>query len=152
MTIETFDLNQLPNPCPDVFCSLAVPACRCTAEVDRARGIPCSACSGPYRADDKLLQEEVALPAWQVGDSLAATPSSAAGETTGSGSGSGSVGGNVQAPATGSSSSSGSGPSSGPCGYIYCDMAALLAGAATPWKCDACGAAVANDTAELWGR
>jgi hypothetical protein len=31
-------------------------------------------------------------------------------------------------------------------------MAALLAGAAQPWKCDVCGAAVADDTLEVWGR
>jgi len=129
-----------------------VPACRCTTEVDRARGIPCPTCSGPYRADDKLLQEGEALPAWQVGDSLAATSSSSAGESSSSGSGSGGVGDDVHAPVTDSSSSSSTGPSSDRCGYIYCDMAALLSGAATPWKCDVCGAAVANDTAEVWGR
>jgi ribosomal protein L37AE/L43A len=42
--------------------------------------------------------------------------------------------------------------SSKQCGYIYCDMAELRAGAEQPWKCDVCGVTVANNTAELWGR
>lgn len=120
---------------PETLACMLVPACaccpRCTQEVDAARGIPCPCCSGPFRAEDKLLKEQEALPDWQVGEPLT---SSTQGSSSGGGGGD-------------SGSSDG-----GRCGYIYCDMAAQLAGEGSPWKCDACGAAVADETAELWGR
>lgn len=116
---------------------------RCVQEVDVARGIPCPSCSGTFRSEDKLLKEQEALPDWHVGDSLTSTSSSSVSvSTSGNASSSGSGGGG---------GGGGSGDSSR-CGYIYCDMAAQLAGADAPWKCDVCGATVANDTAELWGR
>jgi hypothetical protein len=155
--------------------------CRCTAEVDLARGIPCPSCSGPFRSADKLLSEEEALPAWQVGQPVTQCANSVptqtgCPETSPSVSTSGSASGNMdachssdetKASSGGAAGSSDEGPGSTAaaaadlqaaragsrrCGYIYCDMAALLAGAAEPWKCDVCGAAVADHTLEVWGR
>jgi hypothetical protein len=109
---------------------------RCVKEVDVSRGIPCPSCSGPFRSEDKLLKEQEALPDWHVGNSLTRTSSSSDAVST-------------SANGTGRSGSDGGGSR---CGYIYCDMAAQLAGADAPWTCDVCGATVADDTAELWGR
>ncbi|KAF6263849.1 hypothetical protein COO60DRAFT_305903 [Scenedesmus sp. NREL 46B-D3] len=102
---------------------------RCTLQRDLARGIPCPACSGPFRADDKLLSEDAALPSWPA---LPLPPDT--GEAAGD---------------IGPSSSS---SEQQQCGYVYCDMQQLLAGAAQPWRCDQCGAGFADDLQELWGR
>lgn len=109
----------------------------CTQETDRARGIPCPACSGPFRAPDKLLTPELALPEQHLGDSI------------GAGSSSSPDGGEA---ATSTAAADGGAAAAGGCGYLYCDMAQLLGGEAQPWTCDACGGRFADDTEQLWGR
>ena len=89
---------------------------------DVARGLPCPSCSGPFRGEDKLLLEGVAVPAWQLGQPVTAAAAAAAGDH----------------------------PSR--CGFVYGGMPLLLSGAAEPWSCDSCGAAFSNDTASLLGK
>lgn len=136
------------------------PCDRCTQEVDLARGIPCPSCSGPYRAEDKLLQEQEALPNWHLGDSLssnlsagsAAAPPVGVGAASSGNDDNGTTGDNSTMAAVHDSSAGTSSSSSSRCGYLYCDMAELLAGAEKPWKCDMCIKQYANDTPDLWGR
>ncbi|WIA13990.1 hypothetical protein OEZ85_002553 [Tetradesmus obliquus] len=97
---------------------------RCTKQRDLAHGIPCPACSGPFRADDKLLQEDVALPEQQQQQQQQQQL--------------------VAAEAGGSSGTQ--------CGFVYCDMQQLLAGTAQPWQCEQCGERFADNLQELWGR
>jgi hypothetical protein len=134
---------------------------RCTHEFDLARGIPCPSCSGAFRSDDKLLQELEALPDWQLGSSLLANTTAAV-TTAAAAAGAGTQGSSmqdssaseaVQGSSAEASGSHSSGASSGSkCGYIYCNMAELMAGSDRPWECDVCGASMSDDTAELWGR
>lgn len=107
------------------------------------------------------MKEQEALPDWQVGQRLVVSTTAVAADGAGAGttaagadtsSSLAGAGGAAKAPTSTSASDGGSGSSSSQCGYIYCDMAALLSGAAKPWKCDVCADTYANDTAELWGR